>query len=107
VPLHCGPGLRVDPGQRLAGIDDREQGLVGLPVQAVAFHDFERLPRQKQFVVAPVLGVPQHDLATLEVDIADLDRRVEMALAAMYLDATAAGDVPIAVERGRMTAPHS
>jgi hypothetical protein len=77
-------------------------------VQAVAFHDFERLPRQKQFVVAPVLGGPQHDLATLEVDIADLDRRVEMALAAMYLDATAAREqleaVVVGCDLGRCSA---
>ena len=43
MPLHCGSGLRVDPGQRLACIHDCEQGLVGLPVQTVAFRYLERL----------------------------------------------------------------
>lgn len=76
MPLHFGAGLRVDPGQGLARIDDREQGGVGLHVLTVALCDLQRLLGQEQLVIAPILGVAQQDLAALKIYIADLDRRV-------------------------------
>ena len=90
VPLHCGSGLFIDPGECLASIDDGEYGLVGLSVHAVSFHDLQSLSGQQQLVVAAIFCVAQNDLATLSIDIADLDRWIVMTFAAMDFPATAA-----------------
>jgi hypothetical protein len=51
MPLDLRTGPLVDPGQRLAGVDDREEGLIGLAPLAVARRDLEGLGRQQQLMM--------------------------------------------------------
>ena len=81
-------GSRVDPCQRLSGVDDREQWFVALAPRAVQLRNLQCLPRQQQLVVAPVLRVPQDNLAHFEVHIFNFDWLVSVALAAMDLAAS-------------------
>ena len=91
VPLHCGLGLRIDPCQGLARIDDGGQRFLRLSAPAIALHNLQSLARQQQLVVTPIFRVPQNDPAALKVGVADLDRRIPMAFVAVNLATSAPG----------------
>jgi len=83
MPLDLSASSLVDPGQRLSGVDDREEGLFGLAPLAVSCRDLERLGRQQQLVIGTVLRIAQHNSAGSLIDITNRERRVAMQLVAV------------------------
>jgi hypothetical protein len=91
VPLNRNFGLGIDPCERLACVDNREQRILRSSALAVPLGDLKRLSRQQQFVVAAVLRVSKYKLAALAVNVTNLDWFVGMPLVAMNFAASTPG----------------